>query len=129
MFCDNHCQVHGFFTVLSITISSCPGLKNRWAMLFIESRSVRGFIVYAMIVPAKHTNQTFQRLCDLTFPSTQKRKRIAVKDIGSRSRVSESWIQNSGIPLNSGAESSLLFMQFLLWHKKTQIVAILEITC
>jgi hypothetical protein len=48
-------------------------------MLFIESRSVRGFIVYAMIVQAKHTNQTFQRLCDLIFPSAQKRKRIAVK--------------------------------------------------
>jgi hypothetical protein len=58
----NHCQFYGFFTVLSITITFWPGLENHHAMLFIKSWSVRGLIVYTMIVQAKHTNQTFQRL-------------------------------------------------------------------
>ena len=88
-------------------------------MLFIESRSVRGLIVYAMIVQAKHTNQTFQRLrtgiMKPTFPIRTKTENDCCKsrkrqNIGNRSRVSESWIQNSGIPLNSGTESSLILI-------------------
>jgi hypothetical protein len=34
-------------------------------------------------------------------------KELLLQNIGSRSRVSEYWIQNSGISLNSGTESSL----------------------